>query len=310
MLRLEEIAWALGLELVGDGALEVDGLKYAQEACESSLALARTEAEARQTRARAVLTKTRLTGDKSYLYSREIGAAAWLVARLLIAAGIYPDYEKAYEQRLREGVAIGANVEVGEGSRIGAFTSIGENVRIGRNCRIESGVYIGSGTEIGDGVKIGSGARVGVNCFFRFVAGRWRKSFAGVGVAKVGAGVEIGANTVIHRGSLSDTIIGAGTLIGNLVEIGHDVKIGAGSLIVSQVGICGNARLGERVEVYGKAAIAPWIKVGDGATVLMSSAVTKNVGAGQTVSGQYAREHRQELKRRAILNRLAEEGFR
>ena len=96
----------------------------------------------------------------------------------------------------------------------------------------------------------------------------------------MGRGVEVGCNTVIQRGTLSDTIIGDGTLIGDLVEIGHDVKAGVGSLIVSQAGISGNVTIGDGVEIYGQAGVANWLDIGDGATIMAKAGIGITMGCG------------------------------
>lgn len=309
-IRLRELASKLKFAFYGDGDFEISALKYAHEAEENSIAIAYAEKDILQTAAQVVLTEPRiLPVQKNFLYCgfHELNAAIIKIARLMIAEGIYPDYAKTFEQTAKGGSMFGANVEVGEGSFIAPFVSVGEDVRIGKNCKIDSGVFIGSGTQIGDGVKILSGSRVGVNCHYHCAVDGVQKSFCGVGRAIIGDGVEIGANTVIQRGSFSDTFIGAGTIIGNLVEIAHDVKIGAVSLIVSQVGICGNVTIGNRVQIFGQAGIKDWVTVGDGAIILAKSAVTKNIRAGQKVSGMFAREHLDELRRLAKLKRIIEE---
>lgn len=300
--RLRDIAKEFDYALVGDGELEISALKYAHDADENSLAIAYTDKDVINTAAQAVLTEPRLLPvAKSFLYSgfNELNAAIIKIAKFFIAEGIYPDYEKNFLQTLKTGSMFGENVAVGEGTIIAPFVSVGENVTIGKNCRVEAGVFIGSGTVIGDGVKILSGSRVGVNCHYHCEVKGKQKSFCGVGRTIIGDGVEIGANTVIQRGSFSDTVIGAGTIIGNSVEIAHDVKIGANCLIVSQVGICGNVTVGERVQIFGQAGIKDWVTVGDGAIILAKSGVTKNIKAGQKVSGMFSREHRAELKRLA-----------
>lgn len=309
-IRLRDLSTKLYMGLCGDEELEISALKYAHEADENSLAIAYTENDIINTAAQAVLTEPRiLPVAKTFLYSdfNELDAAIIKIARLLIAEGIYPDYEKNFSQMLKEGSMFGANVEVGEGTIIAPFVSVGENVAIGKNCRIEAGVFIGSGTVIGDGVKILSGSRVGVNCHYHSkINGRY-ESFCGVGRTIIGDGAEIGSNTVIQRGSFSDTVIGAGTIIGNLVEIAHDVKIGANCLIVSQVGLCGNVTIGDRVQIFGQAGVKDWVIVGDDAIILAKSGVTKNIRAGQKVSGMFSREHRTELKRLAKSKIIGEE---
>ena len=302
-IRLRDIAAALGFTFFGDGDFKISALKYAHEADKNSLAIAYTDNDIATTAAQSILTEPRLSPvKKNFLYCgfNELHAAIVDVAGLMIAAGIYPDYEKIFPQTLKGGAMFGENVTVGEGSFIAPFVSVGRDVIIGRNCRIDSGALIGSGTRLGNGVKILSGSRVGVNCHYHCAAGGGQKSFCGVGRTIIGDGVEIGANSVIQRGTFSDTVIGAGTIIGNLVEIAHDVKIGAGCLIVSQVGICGNVTIGARVQIFGQAGIKNWLTVGDGAIILAKSGITKNIRAGQKVSGMFSREHRDELKLIAV----------
>lgn len=306
-IKLCDIAAKLGFSFFGNGEQEISSLKYANEAEENSLAIAYSEKDILRTSAQSVLTEPRLLlVEKNLLYCgfHELHEAIIKIARLMIAEGIYPDYEKPFEQTAKGGSMFGAGVEVGEGTSIAPFVSVGENVTIGKNCRIESGVFIGSGTQIGDSVKILSGSRVGVNCHYHYGVDGRHKSFCGVGRTIIKDNVEIGANSVIQRGSFSDTIIGAGTVIGNLVEIGHDVKIGVACLIVSQVGLCGNVTIGDRVQIFGQVGIKNWVTVGDDAIILAKSGVTKNIRAGKKVSGMFSREHKTELRRLAKLNKI------
>ena len=310
-IRLRDIAAEFNFTISGDDELEISALKYANEADENSLAIAYNDKDVINTAAQAVLTEPRiLPVAKSFIYSdfNELNAAIIKVARLFIAEGIYPNYEKNFEQTQSNGSMFGANVIIGARTFIAPFVSVGENVTIGKNCRVEAGVFIGSGTVIGDGVKILAGSRVGVNCHYHYERdGGRHESFCGVGRTIIGDGVEIGANTVIQRGSFSDTIIGARTIIGNLVEIAHDVKIGENCLIVSQVGICGNVTIGNRVQIFGQAGVANWVTIGDDAIILAKSGVTKNIKAGQKVSGMFSREHRTKLKRLAKSKIIGEE---
>ena len=309
-IRLQDIAAEFDYATSGNDEIEIFSLKYAHEADENSLAIAYSEKDIFLTKAQAVLTKPRLMPiQKTFLYCdfNDLDAAIIKIARLMIDKEIYPDYEKNFVQTARDNSMFGANVEVGAGTFIAPFVSVGENVTIGKNCKIDSGVFIGSGSRIGDGVKILSGSRVGVNCHYHYEADGKQKSFSGVGRTIIGDGVEIGANTVIQRGSFSDTVISAGTIIGNLVEIAHDVKIGADCLIVSQVGLCGNVTIGDRVQIFGQVGIKNWVTVGDDAIILAKSGVTKNICAGKKVSGMFSREHKDELRRLAKLNKIIEE---
>lgn len=306
-VKLGELAEALNFGLAGNSELEISSLKYAHEADENSLAIARNDKDIFRTAAQAVLTEPRiLPVRKSFLYSGfgELNSAMIKIAQVLIAEKICPDYSKNFPQTQRNGAMFGKNFKAGDGTFIAPFVSVGENVRIGKNCKIDAGVFIGSDTQIGDDVKILSGTRVGVNCHYHYEIDGGHKSFCGVGQTIIGDGVEIGSNTVIQRGTFSDTVIGAGTIIGNLVEIAHDVKIGEGCLIVSQVGICGNVTLGKRVQIFGQAGVSNWVTIGDDVIVLAKSVVTKNIRDGQKVSGMFAREHRDELKHLAKIKKI------
>lgn len=299
LIKVADIASRTGYTISGDDSVEVNSLKWAADADESSLAVAFTDRDVVETRARVILTAPRLMPiDKTFIYCDfgEIDIALVKIARLMIEAGIYADYDKPIEQVERGRSMFGRGVAVGEGSYIAPFVSVGEDVRIGRHCKIESGVFIGSGSRIGDDVIIRSGSRVGANCHYHFKQGGRQHSFCGVGRTILEGGVEVGCNTVIQRGSLSDTVISEGTIIGNLVEIAHDVKIGKSCLIVSQVGICSNVTIGDCVEIYGQAGISNKVEIGDGAIILAKSGVTKDIRAGAKVSGMFSREHFTELR--------------
>jgi UDP-3-O-[3-hydroxymyristoyl] glucosamine N-acyltransferase len=117
--------------------------------------------------------------------------------------------------------------------------------------------------------------------------------------------VEIGANTTIDRGSIDDTVIGAGTKIDNLVHVGHNVRIGRLCLLMAQVGIAGSTRIGDGVIFAGQAGIGGHINIGDGARIAGQAGVFGDVPAGESWSGYPARPHKESLRAHAALFRLA-----
>lgn len=301
-LRLKDIAAKCGWGYGGDGDFAVYKLRYAEEADQDTLAVAYSERDAESTKGGAILTEPRLIiAEKNFIRCNfhEIGAALAKVGRMMVSAGLYPDYEQKPQQQNKDGAMVGVDAQIGEETVIEPFVSIGEDVVIGRHCRLGAGVFIGSGSRIGDDVTILAGSRVGVNCHYHYWEEGRHKGFAGLGRTIIKNGVEIGANTVIQRGSLSNTIIGENTVIGNIVEIAHDVKIGNGTLIVSQVGICGRAVIGDNVQIYGQAGINEKVHIGDRAIILAKSGVTKDIAIGCKVSGMFARDHMIELKNMA-----------
>ncbi len=220
---------------------------------------------------------------------------------------------------------------IGPGTRwdgavsIGAYTVIGRDVQLGRDVVIGSGCVIGDGVEIGDGsvlypqVVCYPGAIVGARVIlhagvrlasdgFGYVpgaSGQEHRKIPHVGRCHVGDDVEVGANTTIDRGSVDDTVIGNGTKIDNLVQIGHNVRIGARCIIMAQVGISGSTIVEDECIIAGQAGLAGHFTVGRGARIAAQSGVDRHVPPGTTVFGYPARERREYLRTLAAMNRLA-----
>ncbi len=126
---------------------------------------------------------------------------------------------------------------LGDGSEIGPNAVIHENVIIGENCQIRGNVTITERCIIGSRVIIHSGAVIGSDGYgYEFSGGKHIK-IDQVGIVEIGDDVEIGANTTIDRARFGKTIVGEGTKIDNLVQIGHNVIIGKHCLIISQSGL-------------------------------------------------------------------------
>lgn len=307
MISAKHIAQVIDGGIVGDADSEVVGMAYAEEADENSLAVAFSDRDVRRTRAAVVLTEPRIVPTKKtliYCSFNRISSALVKVAELFIREGIYRNYSAQSVRHVTQyGAAIGNDVKLGVNVKIGVFASIGSGVSIGDGCRIESGVFIGDDTQLGNNVILRAGARVGANCLYHFAEGGRRRTFCGVGRTIIEDAVEIGYNSVIQRGTLSNTIIGAGTVIGNMVEIAHDVKLGKGCFIASQAGLCGNVFVGDRVKIFGQAGVNNFVRIGDEAIVLAKTAVTKNVAARATVSGAHGRDHSTELKLQARIRK-------
>jgi len=200
---------------------------------------------------------------------------------------------------------IGRGVKLGSGVRIEDYVVLGDGVVVGDGTRLYPHVTVYSGTEIGARCAIHSGARIGSDGFgYVFRNGRHEK-IPHIGRCVIGDDVEIGANTTIDRGSIDDTVIGSGTRIDNLVQIGHNVRIGSLCLLMAQVGVAGSAHIGNGVILAGQAGIAGHITIGDGARIAAQAGVFGDVPAGETWSGYPARRHRDSLRATAALFKLA-----
>ncbi|WEX78826.1 UDP-3-O-(3-hydroxymyristoyl)glucosamine N-acyltransferase [Sinorhizobium numidicum] len=191
---------------------------------------------------------------------------------------------------------IGAGAEIGSGTRIAAGAVIGPDVRIGRDCTIAAGASILCAM-IGNNVIIHPGARIGQDGFGYAPGPKGGMiKIVQVGRVIIQDYVEIGANTTIDRGTMDDTVIGEGTKIDNLVQIGHNVRIGRYCGIVSQVGIAGSTRIGDGVMIGGGTGVNGHITVGDGVQIAAMSGVASDVPPGERYGGIPARPMRDFLR--------------
>jgi UDP-3-O-[3-hydroxymyristoyl] glucosamine N-acyltransferase len=206
---------------------------------------------------------------------------------------------------ISEFVVIGPNATIGNDVSLGAHTVVGAGVKIGNGSRLFPQVTLYAGAEIGERVVLHSGARIASDGFgYLFNDGKHEK-IPHVGRCIIGDDVEIGANTTVDRGSIDDTVIGAGTKIDNLVQVGHNVRIGRLCLIMAQVGIAGSARIEDGCIIAGQAGLGGHINIGKGARIAGQSGVFGDVPAGESWSGYPARPHRESLRATGALFRIS-----
>jgi UDP-3-O-[3-hydroxymyristoyl] glucosamine N-acyltransferase len=200
-------------------------------------------------------------------------------------------------------VVIEAGADVGPGSRIGPFVSIGRGVTVGHDCRVGAHASL-SHAHLGSRVYVYPGARIGQEGFSFAPTDSGFLSIPQLGRVIIGDDVEIGANTTIDRGSTHDTVIGTGTRLDNLVQIGHNVRIGRCCVIVAQVGIAGSTVLEDFVQVGGQAAMAGHLTIGRGAQIGAQAGVIADVPAGAILLGSPAQPRKEFFRQIAILKRL------
>lgn len=201
------------------------------------------------------------------------------------------------------GTIIGAGAEIGAGTTIGPNCYIGAGVTIGRDCIIAANVSIEC-TYMGNDVFVQPGARIGVEGFGWLDHGRSNRKVAQLGRVIVQDNVQIGANSIIDRGALGDTVIGEGTKIDNLVQIGHNSKLGRNCLIAATSGLSGSTILGDSVLVGGGVGTAGHLTIGSGSIVNGRAAVTKDWPEGSKLAGAPAQDVRDFWRELAVLRRL------
>ncbi|MGQ0765128.1 MAG: UDP-3-O-(3-hydroxymyristoyl)glucosamine N-acyltransferase [Gemmatimonadota bacterium] len=228
-----------------------------------------------------------------------------------LVSGVDPSARIGRGARIGQAVSIGPFVVIGDGAVIGdrcrldAQVTIGEEVSIGSDCHLNPSVTVYSGSTIGNKVIIHAGARIGSDGFGYVFADGGHRKIPHIGNCRIEDDVEIGANTTIDRGSPGDTVVGSGTRIDNLVQVGHNVTIGRGCLIMAQVGIAGSVKIGEGCVLAGQVGVGGHVEIGAGARVGGQAGVFGDIPAGETWSGYPARPHRESLRSHAALFKLS-----
>jgi UDP-3-O-[3-hydroxymyristoyl] glucosamine N-acyltransferase len=224
--------------------------------------------------------------------------------------GVSPSAVVHPEARLEPGVTvdpgavIGPRAEIGSGTVIGPHAVIGPDVRIGRNGSVGANATVVHAL-IGDRVILHAGVRIGQDGFGFAMGPGGHLKVPQIGRVILQDDVEVGANTAIDRGSNRDTVIGEGTKIDNLVQIGHNVSIGRHCVIISQTGISGSTELGDFVVTAGQAGLAGHLSIGSGAQIGAKSGVMNDIPPGERWFGIPAQSAREQFRLHATMKRLA-----
>jgi UDP-3-O-[3-hydroxymyristoyl] glucosamine N-acyltransferase len=238
----------------------------------------------------------------------------------LAAQAFYPEPDP--ERGIHPSAVIDPTAHIGEGAMVAPHAVIEARVEIGRRARIGAGSVIAAASVLGDDVRIGAhvtvshaiigsrvtlypGVRIGQDGFGFAPDSKGVVKVPQLGRVIIEDDVEIGANSTIDRGAGPDTIIGAGTMIDNLVQIGHNVQIGRGCILVSQVGISGSTKLGDRVMIGGQGGLTGHLVIGSGARIGAQAGIMKDVPEGATVVGSPAVPAHEFFRQVATLQRLS-----
>jgi UDP-3-O-[3-hydroxymyristoyl] glucosamine N-acyltransferase len=223
------------------------------------------------------------------------------------AAVVHPQALIDPSAEIGPGAVIGAGAEIGAGSIIGALAVIGAGVVIGRACQVHAHATV-SHAILGDHVVVYPGARIGQDGFGFAITKTGAVPVRQLGRVIIGDGAEIGANSTIDRGSVQDTVIGAGVHIDNLVQIGHNVSIGKGTVIVAQAGVSGSTIIGDQVIIAAQAGLTGHLNIGKGARIGAQAGVMADLEAGAEVAGSPARPIRAFFREVVTLRKLVLAG--
>ncbi len=228
------------------------------------------------------------------------------------APGIHPSAVVDARAAVDPSATVGPCAVIEPGAAVGARTVIGAQVflgagsRVGADCLFHPGVVVRERCEIGNRVILHSGVVVGADGFGYVTEKGHHRKIPQVGTVRIDDDVEIGANTTVDRARFGKTWIQKGAKIDNLVQVGHNVVIGENAIIVAQAGLSGSARIGRNVVLAGQTGVSGHCTVGDGTMVAGRGVVTKDVGAGEVLSGNPAGPHDKQQRIRVLTRRLPE----
>ena len=305
-VTLAELAEIVQGEVVGDGALVIQGLASLEQAQPGELTFVAERKYASQladSRASAVLVDGEQEVDRAAIRTSNPSVAFFTLLDHFFPPQ-HPDWG------IDERAVISAEAQVGRQVRIGPYAVIERGVRLGNRVIVYPGTYIGEDCVIGDDcilyanvslyarvhvgqqVVIHSGAVLGADGFGFYPQsdGTYHK-IPQVGRVVIADGVEIGANTCIDRAMLGDTVIESGAKLDNLIQVGHNAEIGAHTVMAAQVGLSGSVQVGAQVRMGGQVGVADHATIGDGAAIGAQSGIPSDIEPGAIVLGAPAVPH-------------------
>ncbi|MGJ7548241.1 UDP-3-O-(3-hydroxymyristoyl)glucosamine N-acyltransferase [Pseudomonas alloputida] len=299
-MTLGQLAEALGATLKGPEALQITGLATLQEAGPGQLSfLANPQYRKYLDNCQAAAVLLKAADAEGFAGNALIVADPYLAyARIShlfdpkpkAVAGIHPSAVVAEGAQVDASASVGPFAVIESGARIGANVSIGAHCFIGARCVVGEGGWLAPrvtlyhDVTIGKRVVIQSGAVIGGEGFgFANEKGIWRK-IAQIGGVTIGDDVEIGVNTAVDRGALSDTRIGDGVKLDNQIQIAHNVQIGDHTAMAACVGISGSTRIGKHCMLAGGVGLVGHIDICDNVFVSGMTMVTRSI----TEPGSYS----------------------
>lgn len=318
---VEELARAAGADVVGDGAILIERISSVDDATAGALTFAvdaRWVEKAIASRASAVIVPTAADidrGDKTLLVASDVRAA--LAAMLAVFAPPLPqgesthptavvaaDCKRGKDVWIGPGVIVESGASLGDGAVLLSGAYVGAHASIGKRTLMHPRAVVLDHCIVGDDCVLNSSCVIGADGFGFVRVGEEHVKIPQIGNVVIGDRVEIGACAAIDRAVTGSTVVGSGTKIDNLVQIGHNVQIGENCVLCGQVGIAGSARIGRGTTAAGQAGIAGHLEIGEYSLVLAQAGVTHSIPPRSRVSGFPAQPHRTVMEQQVLLRRL------
>jgi UDP-3-O-[3-hydroxymyristoyl] glucosamine N-acyltransferase len=319
---LQELAALAGASVVGPANIEIDRVSAVDDASPGSLTFAvdaKWVEKALASRASALIVPAAARdserGEKSLIVAEDVRAALAAILQSFappLPAGDFTHPTAIVEKNVRraQGVWIGPGAIVCEDAHLdsgaiilgGAY--VGRGVSIGKRTLLHPRATVLDGCVVGDDCILNAGCVIGSDGFGFVRVGEEQIKIPQIGNVVIGDRVEVGACAAIDRAVTGSTVIGSGTKIDNLVQIGHNVQIGENCVLCGQAGIAGSAKIGRGTMAAGQAGIAGHLEVGEYSLVLAQAGVTHSIPPHSRVSGFPAQPHRSVMEQQVLLRKL------
>ncbi len=223
------------------------------------------------------------------------------------SALIHPEAQIAADVQIGAGAVVARGAVIGRGSVVGAGSSLGERVVLGEDCLLHERVTVRHDCHLGNRVLVQSGAVIGSDGFgFQRTPEARHIRQEQIGGVHISDDVEIGANTVVDRGTLGDTTIGERSKIGPACVIAHNCKLGSDVIFIGAVQLAGSITIHNRAVLWGQVGSVGHLTIGEGAVITAQSGISKNVPAGATWRGSPAQDIKTQLRLEARFMALEE----
>lgn len=319
---IAQLADVVGGQVRGDGSATITGVANIEDArADQAVWVSRAQYASKLRASKAAVVLVPNNFGETPMPAILCGDIHESVARLL-GAFAPPDHRPS--PGVHATAVIDPTASLGDRVCIGPNVFVGPEARIGNGCTVHAGVFIGRGTVLGadcvlwanavvrDGCRLGDRvtlhpcAVIGADGFGYYLKNGSLHKVPHTGGVVLEDDVEVGACACVDRSKFGDTIVGRGTKIDNLVQIAHNVRIGPNCVLAGQAGVAGSTKIGSGCSLGGMVGIIDNLVVGDGASIGAGSLVTRNIEAGQAVTGWPVQEVAKALRSQALIARLPE----
>lgn len=319
---VDELAAAAGAAVVGDGSLLIERISSVDDATPGALTFAvdaRWVEKAIASGASGVIVPSDSSGvargDKTLVVAADVRASLAAMLKVFApplpsgeathpSAVVAPDCVRGADVWIGPCVVVESGASLGDGAVLLAGSFVGAHASIGKRTLLHPRATVLDHSVVGDDCILNAGCVIGSDGFGFVRVGDEHVKIPQIGNVVVGDRVEVGACAAIDRAVTGSTVVGSGTKIDNLVQVGHNVQIGENVVLCGQVGIAGSAKIGRGTTAAGQAGIAGHLEIGEYSLVLAQAGVTHSIPPRSRVSGFPAQPHRQVMEQQVLLRRL------